>query len=152
MFTYLLTYCHHQNDSCIKNKMGNDESHFNISYWGSDGQSHRTVQCPQTTTFSSWTESRAEALSNQGPSTYQPNALPLGQTGSPDAKQQVKPQQGAFLLLNVCFVFVPVSSLCYSLSPFFSSFFLSFLSILYPMELARLPSQLRGARSAYEKV
>ena len=27
---------------------------------------------------------RAEAVSNRGPSAYQPNALPLGQTGSPD--------------------------------------------------------------------
>ena len=26
---------------------------------------------------------RAEAVSNRGPSAYQPNALPLGQTGSP---------------------------------------------------------------------
>ena len=26
---YLLLYCHHQNDSCIK--MGSDESHFNVS-------------------------------------------------------------------------------------------------------------------------
>ena len=37
---YIPTYCHHQNDSCIK--MGSDESHFNVSV-GSDGQSHRTV-------------------------------------------------------------------------------------------------------------
>ena len=29
-----------------------------------------------------WRERRAEADSNQGPSAYQPNALPLGQTGS----------------------------------------------------------------------
>ena len=29
-----------------------------------------------------WRERRAEAVSNQGPSTYQPTALPLGQTGS----------------------------------------------------------------------
>ena len=28
-----------------------------------------------------WRERRAEADSNQGPSTYQPNALQLGQTG-----------------------------------------------------------------------
>ena len=26
---YLSLHCHHQNDSCIK--MGNDESHFNVS-------------------------------------------------------------------------------------------------------------------------
>ena len=38
-----------------------------------------TRQCPQTTTTN--TERRAEAVSNRGPSAYQPNALPLGQTG-----------------------------------------------------------------------
>ena len=38
---YLSLHCHHQNDSCIK--MGNDESHFNVSV-GSDGlQSRKTV-------------------------------------------------------------------------------------------------------------
>ena len=40
-----------------------------------------TRQCPQTTTFLKLR--RAEAVSNRGPSAYQPNALPLGQTGSP---------------------------------------------------------------------
>ena len=38
-----------------------------------------TRQCPQTTTTR---ERGAEAVSNQGPSACQPNALPLGQTGS----------------------------------------------------------------------
>ena len=38
-----------------------------------------TRQCPQTTTTR---ERGAEAVSNQGPSAYQPNALPLSQTGS----------------------------------------------------------------------
>ena len=42
-----------------------------------------TRQCPQTTTF--LRERRAEADSNRGPSAYQPNALPLGQTGSRNA-------------------------------------------------------------------
>ena len=37
---YLSLHCHHQTDSCIK--MGNDESHFNVSV-GSDGQCHKTV-------------------------------------------------------------------------------------------------------------
>ena len=37
-------------------------------------------QCPQTTTFEK--ERRAEADSNRSSSAYQPNALPLGQTGS----------------------------------------------------------------------
>ena len=39
-----------------------------------------TGQCPQTTTFLK--RKGAEAVSNRGPSAYQPNALPLGQTGS----------------------------------------------------------------------
>ena len=39
---YLSLHCHHQNDSC--NKMGSDESHFNVTVSvGSDGQSHKTV-------------------------------------------------------------------------------------------------------------
>ena len=73
---YLSLHCHHQNDSCIK--MGSDESHFNVSV-GSDGQSHRTVSTNHNL-FEE--ERRAEAVSNRGPSAYQPNALPLGQTGS----------------------------------------------------------------------
>ena len=73
---YLSLHCHHQNDFCIK--MGSEERHFNVSV-GSDGQSHRTVvHKPQPF----WRERRAEAVSNRGPSAYQPNALPLGQTGS----------------------------------------------------------------------
>ena len=74
---YILSlHCHHQNDSCIKT--GSDESHFNVSV-GSDGQSHKTVS---TNHNLFWRERRAEAVSNRGPSAYQPNALPLGQTGS----------------------------------------------------------------------
>ena len=58
--------------------MGSDESHFNVSV-GSDGQSHRTV----STNHNLFEEKRrAEAVSNRGPSAYQPNALPLGHTGS----------------------------------------------------------------------
>ena len=82
---YLSLRCHHQNDSCIKtgsddshfnvsvgsDGQSSDESHFNVSV-GSDGQSHKTVS----------REMRAEAVSYRGPSAYQPNALPLGQTGS----------------------------------------------------------------------
>ena len=37
-----------------------------------DGQSHKTV----STVHNFWRERRAEADSNQGPSAYQPNALP----------------------------------------------------------------------------
>ena len=57
--------------------MDSDESHFNVSV-GSDGRSHKTVHKPQPF----WWERRAEAVSNRGPSAYQPNVLPLGQTGS----------------------------------------------------------------------
>ena len=38
-----------------------------------------TKPCPETTTFE---ERRPEPESNRSPSAYQPNALPLGQTGS----------------------------------------------------------------------
>ena len=48
-----------------------------------------TRQCPQTTTFLKRKE--AEAVSNWGPSTYQPNALPLGQTGSRVYKARIPP-------------------------------------------------------------
>ena len=41
---YLSVHCHHQNDSCIK--MGNNESHFNVSLTVRD-----EVTSPQTTTF-----------------------------------------------------------------------------------------------------
>ena len=71
---YLSLHCHRQTDSCIQ--MGSDESHFNVSV-GSDGQSHKTVS-----TNHNLLERRAEAVSNRGPSAYQPKALPLGQTGS----------------------------------------------------------------------
>ena len=73
---YLSLHCHHQNDFCIK--MGSDESHFNVSV-GSDGQSHRTVS-----TNHNLFEEKGEPkrVSNRGPSAYQPNAIPLGQTGS----------------------------------------------------------------------
>ena len=73
----LSLHCHHQNDSCIK--MGSDENHFNVSV-GSDGQNHKTCSVHKPQPF--WRERRAEAVSNRGPSAYQPNALPLGQTGS----------------------------------------------------------------------
>ena len=74
---YLSLHCHHQNDFCIK--MGSDESYFNVSV-GSDGQSHKTVSTNHNL-FEEKGDS-AEAVSNRCPSAYQPNALPLGQTGS----------------------------------------------------------------------
>ena len=58
--------------------MGSDKSHFNVSFINCEGQSHKTV----ATDHNSWRERRAEAESIRGPSAYQPNALPLGQTGS----------------------------------------------------------------------
>ena len=58
--------------------MGNDESHSNVSV-GTYGQSHKTV----STNHNRFEEKgEPEAVSNRGPSAYQPNALPLGQTGS----------------------------------------------------------------------
>ena len=72
---YLSLHCHHQNDFCIM--MGSDESHFKVSA-ESDGQSHRTV----STNHNLSEARRAEAVSNRGPSTFQPNALPLGHTGT----------------------------------------------------------------------
>ena len=73
---YLSLHCHHRIDSCIK--MGIDESHFNVSLIVRD-KLQDGVHKPQP--FGS--ERRAESESNRGPSAYQPNALPLSQTGSP---------------------------------------------------------------------
>ena len=79
---YLSLHCHHQNDLCIK--MGSDESHFNASV-GSDGQSHKTVSSSHNLSEKKGETKRyrteVEPRSNRGPSAYQPNALPLGQTG-----------------------------------------------------------------------
>ena len=69
-------HCHHQNDSCIK--MGSNKSHFNVSLIVRDKVSNK----PVSTDHNFWRERRAEVDSNRGPSSYQPNALPLGQTGS----------------------------------------------------------------------
>ena len=60
--------------------MGSDESHLNFPLSVRDKV---TRQCPQTTTFLKRERDRgAEAESSRGLSAYQPNALPLGQTGS----------------------------------------------------------------------
>ena len=56
--------------------MGSDVSHFNVSLIVSG----KVARLPTDHNF--WRERRAEADSNRGPSTYQPNALPLDQTGS----------------------------------------------------------------------
>ena len=61
-------------------KTDSDESHFNVSLIVRD---EVTRQCPQTTTFLMRKESRSGIEPRPlGPSAYQPNALPLGQTGS----------------------------------------------------------------------
>ena len=49
-----------------------------LMFHNCEGQSHKTV----STDHNFRRERRAEADSNRGPSAYQPNALPLGQTGS----------------------------------------------------------------------
>ena len=71
--TYSL-HCHHQNDSAFR--LGSCVSHFNVSLivWA---KSQDSVRKPQ---FLKRKESRSG--SNQGPSAYQPSALPLGRTGS----------------------------------------------------------------------
>ena len=49
-----------------------------LMFHNCEGQSHKRV----CTDHNFLRERRAEADSNRGPSAYQPNALPLGQTGS----------------------------------------------------------------------
>ena len=56
---------------------------FHILLINCQGQSHKTV----STDHNFWRESRIEADSNRGPSAYQPNTLPLGQTGSHGARE-----------------------------------------------------------------
>ena len=58
--------------TCIK--MGVNESHFNVSVV-SDGQNKKTV-------FTNHNLFVEKGEPNRGPSAYQPNVLPLGQTGS----------------------------------------------------------------------
>ena len=87
---YLSLHSHLQNDFCIK--VGSDEIHFNVSLIVRDKV---TRQCPQTTTFER--DRRAEADSNRGPSAYQPNALPLGQTGSQRGSKVLMMAKGGVL-------------------------------------------------------
>ena len=56
--------------------MGSDESHFNVSLIV------RSKVTRLSTDNNFRRERKAEADSNRGPYAYQPNALPLGQTGS----------------------------------------------------------------------
>ena len=74
---YLSLHCHHQNDSCIKT--GSDDSHFNVSLIVME----KVTRLPRNHNLS---EERGEPKRNRTegrPSAYQPNALMLGQTGSP---------------------------------------------------------------------
>ena len=48
-----------------------------LMFHNCEGQSHKTVS-----TDNFWRGRRAEADSNQGPSAYQPDSLPLGQNSS----------------------------------------------------------------------
>ena len=76
--TFRYASCHHQSDFCIK--IGSGVSHFNIVL---------TVRGKGTLSINHkfGRERKAEAESNRGPSAYQANALPLGQTGSRCSKQ-----------------------------------------------------------------
>ena len=49
----------------------------NLMFLNCEGQSHKTA----STDHNLWSERRAEADSNRGPSAYQPTTLTLGQTG-----------------------------------------------------------------------
>ena len=74
---YLSLRCHHQNDSCIQ--MGSDASHFNVSLIARDKVTRRR---PQTTTFEE--KGEPKRIGTEVPLlTSLTNALPLGQTGSP---------------------------------------------------------------------
>ena len=50
-----------------------------LMFHNCEGQSHKAV----STNHNFSRERRVKADSNRGPSAYQPNALPLGQTGPP---------------------------------------------------------------------
>ena len=71
---YLMLHCHHQNDSY--SKMGSDKDHFNVSL-----SVREKVTETVAINHNFWRQRRAETARNQDPSAYQPNALPLGQTG-----------------------------------------------------------------------
>ena len=71
---YLLLHCHRQNDSCIK--VGSDDRHFNLSLTVRDKVTRLS------TDHNFWKEREAKVELNHGPSAYQPNTLPLNQTGS----------------------------------------------------------------------
>ena len=92
IFIYPSLHWHHQNDSCIT--VGSDESHFNVSLI--IVMDKVTRQCPQPTTFLK----RMESQSGTEPSAYQPNALPLGQTGP-----------SSFLLFFILFLYITTTTI-----------------------------------------
>ena len=75
IYICLSLHCHHQNGSYIK--MGSDESHFNVSFIVRD--TITSVHKPQL--FLKRRESRSRET-KLGPSAYQSNVLPEGQTAS----------------------------------------------------------------------
>ena len=105
-YIYLSLHCHYQNDSCIK--MGSDGSHFNVSLIVRDKV---TRHCPQTTMFFKTKGKPVE--SSKRASAYQPNTLPLGQTGS-----QATHQTGQAYINILCIVSFQIKkkrSLCQKL-------------------------------------
>ena len=68
---YRSLHCHHQNDSCIK--VGNDESHFNVSLIVRD----KVIRQCRCTDLLFLFLRRAKRESSRGPPAYGPNALPL---------------------------------------------------------------------------
>ena len=76
-----------------------------LMFHNCEGQSRKTVSADHNL----WRERRAEADSNRGPSAYQPNALPLGQTGSHhlgthDCVYIVSPAVSTLRLVVGCFL------------------------------------------------
>ena len=98
-YTYRYTIITRTCDSCIK--MGSDESHFNVSLIVRDKV---TRLCPQTTTFEEkGLRADGRIRTEVGPaSAYQPNALPLGQTGSPQDRPTDITGHGHAAWLSVC--------------------------------------------------
>ena len=85
IYIYISLHCHHQNDSCIKK--GSNKNHFNVSFIVRDKVTIKTVSTKHNL-FEEKGEPkryRTEVLL----STYQPNALPLGQTGSQEERKRV---------------------------------------------------------------
>ena len=72
---HLTLHRHHQNDFCVT--VGSGESHSNVSF---NAKGKGTKDCPYITYFGEKGEPKLNRT-QPGP-TYQPNALPLSQSGS----------------------------------------------------------------------